>query len=155
MKLRKMLFGEIRTENTRAAGGDAAQDRGKNPAGGGRIFSVPSPFRNPSRWSWRVAPTAWPSWRGALTTGWCRQQISTYYPQAQIQEVEPEDDPLQLARWGAELGHDPPGLGSRICTTENLQGRGPAESRLGPPHRPAWGPLGTCAPENVWWRGSL
>ena len=41
-----------------------------------------------------------------------RQQLSTYYPQAQIQEIESDDDPLRLGEdeqaWGVTLGSSGP-----------------------------------------------
>ena len=106
MKLKKMLFGDsepkipVLLEVTPPRTGERTLLGVENLLGS---IAVPEPF------SLELAGSA----DGVVLMARCldhrvvRQQISTYYPQAQIRQVEPGDDPLRLGEkeqgWGMTL----------------------------------------------------
>ena len=71
-----------------------------------------------------------------------RGQIAAHYPQARINEISPEDDPLQVLRGRAGVGDDPAGRRPGVRAPANIPGRRPAGPRLRSPHRPDGGALG-------------
>ena len=71
-----------------------------------------------------------------------RGQLSAHYPQARIQRLDPEEDPLRTGEGEQAWSHDPAGRRPRVRPAENIQGRRPARPRLRPPHRPDGRTLG-------------
>ncbi len=71
-----------------------------------------------------------------------RGQLSAHYPQARIQKVDEEDDPLRLGEgaraWSMTLRAD----GPEYVPAEDIPRRRPARPRLRPPHRPDGRSLG-------------
>ena len=65
-----------------------------------------------------------------------RGQIAARYPQAQIQEIPTEDDPLRLGEDEAGVEHNAQGRRPRVRAPAHLPGRRPPRPRLRPPHRP-------------------
>ena len=65
-----------------------------------------------------------------------RSQVSAHYPQARIQKVDPEDDPLRLAEGRKRLVCHPAGRRTGVRAPAHLPGRRPARPRLRPLHRP-------------------